>query len=133
MNRQIYEEASEWLVELRAGDVDREVRERLDAWLRTSPQHIQAFLELAGLWEECSDPDLDQRNSKEWLMARARDAINVIALESATPPLASFRSPLVEPREAETQVRRRVAWRPSTRRLHCQFRNSAWHLPLFRA
>jgi ferric-dicitrate binding protein FerR (iron transport regulator) len=88
MNRQIYEEASEWIVELGAGDVDQGARERLDAWLRTSPQHIQAFLELAGLWEECSDPDLDQRNSKELLMARACDSINVIALESATPPQA---------------------------------------------
>lgn len=112
MNRQIYEEASEWIVELRAGEVDHGARERLDAWLRASPQHVQAFLELAGLWEECSDPDLDQRNSKELLMARARDSINVIALEPATPPQGPFQSPLVEPREAETQIRRRVAWRP---------------------
>jgi transmembrane sensor len=113
MNRQIYEEASEWIVELRAGDVDHGARERLDAWLRTSPQHIQAFLELAGLWEECSDPDLDQRNSKELLMARARDSINVIALESTTPPQAPLQSPLAETREAETRISRRVAWRPA--------------------
>jgi transmembrane sensor len=113
MNRQIYEEASEWIVELRAGDVDHGARERLDAWLRTSPQHIQAFLELAGLWEECSDPDLDQRNSKELLMARARDSINIIALESATPPQAPLQSPLAETREAETRISRRVAWRPA--------------------
>jgi transmembrane sensor len=113
MNTQIYEEASEWIVELRAGDVDHGARERLDAWLRASPQHIHAFLELAGLWEEYSDPDLDRHNDQERLLARARDSINVIALESATLPQAPFQSSWAEPRQTQMQIRKRARWRPA--------------------
>jgi transmembrane sensor len=83
-NKQTYEEASEWLVELRSGDMDAAARERLDAWFRESPQHIRAFLEVSSLWEEGGDPDLDRDNSTSDLIARARatpsTGENVIAL-----------------------------------------------------
>ena len=84
-NKQIYEEASEWLVELRVGDIDATARERLDAWFRESPHHIRAFLEVSSIWEEGDDPDLDRDNSTDALIARARASVsantNVIALD----------------------------------------------------
>jgi transmembrane sensor len=80
-NKQIWEEASEWLVELRVGHIDTAAKERLDAWFRESPQHIRAFLELSSIWEEGGDPDLDRDNSIDVLIARARGSTNVIALE----------------------------------------------------
>jgi transmembrane sensor len=83
VNKQNYEEASEWLVELRVGDVDAATRERLDSWFRASPEHIRAYLELSSIWEEGSDPDLDRSNSTDALIARALAGANVIPLERA--------------------------------------------------
>jgi len=101
MNKQVYEEASEWLVELRVGDVDAATRERLDAWFRESPHHIRAFLELSSIWEDGSDPDLDRGKSTDVLIARARAAPNVIPLEQGE------REPR-RPREDSTRVHRSV-------------------------
>jgi transmembrane sensor len=98
LNKQIYEEGAEWLVELRVGYVDAATRERLDAWFRESPHHIRAFLELSSIWEDGGDPDLDRAHTTEALIARARAATNVIPLE----------------RHAETPVRPSVAGKPTT-------------------
>src|SRR5262245_51002265 len=80
-NKQVYEEASEWVVEVRVGDMDASARKRLDTWLRESPHHIRAFLQLSCLWEEAEDSDLDRGNSTGSLIARARASTNVVALE----------------------------------------------------
>ncbi len=45
-------EASEWFIEFRAGDVNGEARLRFMEWLRRSPEHIQAYLEVSGAWSE---------------------------------------------------------------------------------
>ena len=58
LNITIYNEAAEWLIELREGDVDAGTRERLDSWFRASPEHIRAYLELSSIWEEGADPDM---------------------------------------------------------------------------
>jgi transmembrane sensor len=47
LNRQILEEASDWFVNFRVGDVDAEASERFDEWLRRSPEHIRAYWEIA--------------------------------------------------------------------------------------
>jgi transmembrane sensor len=47
LNRQILEEASDWFVDFRVGDVDSAARERFDEWLRRSPEHIRAYWEVA--------------------------------------------------------------------------------------
>jgi transmembrane sensor len=91
MNKQIYEEASEWLIELRVGDIDAVARGRLDSWFRESPHHIHAFLELSSIWEDGSDPDLDRDHSTDALIAKARAATNVIPLEK--PGREARRSP----------------------------------------
>jgi transmembrane sensor len=81
LNKQIYQEAAEWLVELRVGDVDAAARERLDDWFRESPHHIRAFLELSSIWEDGGDPDLDRAHSTDELIARAKTGTNVVHLE----------------------------------------------------
>src|SRR6267378_3587388 len=82
-NQPIYEQAADWLIALREGEVDAAERERLDAWFRASPEHIRAYLELSSIWEEGSDPDLDRNNSTDALIARARAGANVIPMERA--------------------------------------------------
>jgi transmembrane sensor len=58
LNAQIYSEASEWFVNCRSGALDDAGRRKFDAWLRQSPQHLSAYLELAAIWDE--GPALDQ-------------------------------------------------------------------------
>lgn len=80
-NRQIYEEAAEWLVDLRVGDMDGSAHEQLDAWFRESPLHIRAFLELSAIWEKTEGAELDRGTSTESLIARVRAGqANVVAL-----------------------------------------------------
>jgi len=83
MNKQIYEEAAEWVVELQIGDIDAAARVRLDGWFRTSPEHIRAFLELSNIWEEGADKDVSRIFSKPELIARGQAVrSNVVALET---------------------------------------------------
>ena len=44
LNRQVLDEASEWFVDFRVGDVGTLARERFDWWLRQSPEHIRAYI-----------------------------------------------------------------------------------------
>jgi len=85
MNLPIYEQAADWLIELREGEVDAPARGRLDTWFRTSPENIRAFLELCAIWDDSDDPDLDRAHSTDQLIALARGSSNVIALHAGTP------------------------------------------------
>ena len=85
MNTQIYEEACSWFVEARAGDLDDSGRRDLDRWLRKSPEHLSAYLEIAAIWNEGSKFD----PSNKWVVnALIRDALeagddNVVSLAPA--------------------------------------------------
>src|SRR5687767_5812454 len=80
LNRQILDEASEWLVELNTGDADQAARQRFDAWLRASPEHMRAYLELLPLWEEAATPPASADPGPEVLIAWARRADNVVPM-----------------------------------------------------
>lgn len=84
LNNQIYEEACEWLVEFRAGDADAGARRRFDAWLRKSPEHLGAYLEIATIWNEGGGLDPRRRYTAEELVAQARrHDDNVVPLKKA--------------------------------------------------
>jgi transmembrane sensor len=82
-------EASAWFIEFRAGDVTSSDRARFDEWLRRSPEHIQAYLEVAAGWSELPTSDPEGRLNIPALIAHARGSHdeNVISLSqnSATP------------------------------------------------
>lgn len=82
MNAQIREEAAEWLVELRVGEVDADMRDRFAAWLRTSPEHVRMYLELVAFWDDAGAYDKSRSLEVESLIALARAESNVVALES---------------------------------------------------
>jgi len=46
----IVAEASAWFIEFRAGDMNDVARQHFIEWLRRSPEHIQAYLEVSGAW-----------------------------------------------------------------------------------
>ena len=56
-NQQLYDEAAAWLIEFRSGDIDGAGRKEFYDWLRTSPEHMRAYLELAAVWNEGSALD----------------------------------------------------------------------------
>ncbi len=82
----IVAEASEWFIEFRAGDVNGEARLRFIEWLRRSPEHIQAYLEISGMWAELPTSDPERRIDIASLIVRARNEADVIALNPGNSP-----------------------------------------------
>lgn len=101
----ILDEASEWFVEFRAGDVNAQAREQFDEWLRRSPGHIQAYMEIARAYVEAPPPAhaLSKANVAA-MIADANNASNVVLLTERTRPVA----PLI--RTAVTPTGRRSLW-----------------------
>jgi transmembrane sensor len=89
----IVAEASAWFIEFRAGDVNGEARLHFIDWLRRSPEHIQAYLEVSGVWGELPTSDPDGRIDIKSLIARARGEADVIEL---SPPGTRPGTPLSE-------------------------------------
>lgn len=86
MNTQIREEAADWLVEFRTDTPEAAARERFSAWLRGSPQHVQAYLELVALWEDAGQYDAAKSLDLDGLIQLARTDDAVVDLASALPP-----------------------------------------------
>jgi transmembrane sensor len=84
----IIAEASAWFVEFRTNDVTGSGRARFDEWLRRSPEHIQAYLEIAAGWAELPTSDPERCLDIATLLERARDSEDehVVAL---SPRMAS--------------------------------------------
>ncbi len=85
----IIAEASAWFIEFRAGDVDGDARARFIEWLRRSPEHIHAYLEISGVWAELPSSDPHGKLDIAALIARAREEADVIALSPNRPPPAA--------------------------------------------
>jgi transmembrane sensor len=86
LNRQILEEASEWFVDFRVGDVDATARARFDEWLRRSPEHIRAYWEIAKTYVELPDQSDFGKLDVAALIAYARSDDNVVPLNASTRP-----------------------------------------------
>jgi transmembrane sensor len=67
----IVAEASAWFVEFREGHVPSQTRARFVEWLRRSPEHIQAYLEVSAAWSELPTRDPEGRFDVAALVARA--------------------------------------------------------------
>jgi transmembrane sensor len=81
LNEQVYQEACEWFVEFRSGDLDDAGRRRFDLWARKSPEHLAAYLEIAAIWSEGSALDPDLKWDPKALISHAKaDATNVVPL-----------------------------------------------------
>jgi transmembrane sensor len=81
VNRLILEEASEWFVDFRVGDVDQDSRTRFDEWLRRSPEHIRAYMEIAKTYVEL--PALAGQLDVDALINYAYSGENVVPFENA--------------------------------------------------
>jgi transmembrane sensor len=82
LNGQINEEAARWFVEFRSGDIDAAGRRAFDAWVRASPEHLRAFIEIAALWRHSAAVNPRGRFSLEELVASVEEAGNVVRLDT---------------------------------------------------
>jgi transmembrane sensor len=78
VDRLILEEASEWFVDFRVGDVDEQSRGRFDEWLRRSPEHIRAYMEIAKTYVDLPPIKLAGKIDVNSLIAYARSGENVV-------------------------------------------------------
>lgn len=115
LNHQISEEAAQWLVEFRTGPVSTSVRKEFDAWVRASPEHLRAFIEMALLWRESGALDRQRRLDVEELIARDRRGSKLVELtshrasgEDSVPLLRSGRD--VPPCAGRREARQPVRW-----------------------
>ena len=61
LNDQAREAAADWLIAFSEGEVDASGRDRFLTWLRSSPEHVRAYLRVSALWE---DDDLLSQSRK---------------------------------------------------------------------
>lgn len=99
-NAQIVAEASTWFVELSEGDVSAAAREAFAAWLRASPEHVRAFLQISAVWEDA--PRLGKGSSADIdaLLARVQSESNVVPLDAPAAPRGAADSPAREDQAA---------------------------------
>jgi transmembrane sensor len=74
---------------MRAGDIDAGSRRRFDAWLRRSPEHVRAYLEISEIWDDARLVDPERKCSSNELIARGRDKAEVVHLPISALPDAS--------------------------------------------
>jgi len=92
LNRQILDEASEWFVDFRVGDVDTAARERFDEWLRRSPEHIRAYWEIAKTYVELPAAPAPGKLDVAALIAYAHSDANVVLLHSRASEIRALHS-----------------------------------------
>lgn len=71
-NAQIYEEAVEWFTQCRASTLAEPTRRAFNHWLRKSPEHQRAYLEVAAIWDEGLSLDAARKWTTDSLV---RDAL----------------------------------------------------------
>lgn len=99
LNTQISEEAGEWFIEFRSGDIDAAGRRAFDAWVRSSPEHLRAYVEIAAIWNESGALDELREFDTATLIAQGLAEANVVTLEQETAaPVPSSRRFATTPR-----------------------------------
>lgn len=81
LSNQILEEASSWFIDFREGEPDAADREKFNAWLRRSPEHVRAYLEISAMWEDAEALRTPEKQKIDLLVAHARAEQNVVPLD----------------------------------------------------
>lgn len=82
-NRQILDEASAWFVEFRVGDTDLGSRAEFDRWLRQSPEHVRAYMEIARAYHELGAMDSERVEKLSEAISAAGQRDRIVRLEPA--------------------------------------------------
>lgn len=79
----IRDEAIGWLVGFCESEIDADGRKRFERWLKASPQHVQAYLQVSTLWEAAGRLNSTRKVEIDELVRRAAAEQNVLTLEPA--------------------------------------------------
>jgi transmembrane sensor len=82
LSPQILEEACDWFIEFNEGELNASARAEFNQWLRRSPEHVRAYVEIAAAWEESARLSSRRTLGSDELVARALADHNVVALAS---------------------------------------------------
>jgi transmembrane sensor len=84
---QVRKEATEWFVAFCEDEVDAPGRESFDRWLRGSPEHVRAYLQISALWESTGLLVDSSKIDVDALVQRAvSERNNVLALAATQMP-----------------------------------------------
>lgn len=83
LNAQIIDEAASWFVEMGEVEVSPAARNEFNVWLRASPEHVRAYLQISALWDDV--PLLGRASvlTPQELLERAGADANVVPFGSA--------------------------------------------------
>jgi transmembrane sensor len=95
-NDPVLEQACSWLIELNDGEADARTREEFTEWLRRSPEHVRAYMEIAAAWEDSARLRGRHTPDAGALVAQALAESNVVPLP--THPATSPPSPVTSKR-----------------------------------
>ena len=118
ISEQILAEACGWFIDCNEGEHDAAGRERFNEWLRRSPVHVQAYMEIAAAWEDSAGLRGAQASDPTTLVEQAVAETNVVPFdpqnteqrETATPTRSSDVSSPSEPRAPRWASGKRVSW-----------------------
>lgn len=99
MASHILDEASGWFIAMREPRVGADLRERFAEWLRASPVHVRAYLEIASVWTDAAHIGADVPAEAAAASHESANAENVV-------PLTPFHARVAAPHGA--QAGRRV-------------------------
>jgi transmembrane sensor len=74
LSNQILDEATSWFVEFSAGNLSSLQRRDFIAWLRASPEHVRAYLQITAHWEEVQCLGKKSTHGIDDLIALARNS-----------------------------------------------------------
>src|SRR5262245_58204983 len=95
-HKQIVDEASEWFVTLRHESADRLTQERFMAWMRRSPEHVRAYLDIVELWSQL--PAVDPAIDAQALLAQIRAERAVVPFDAKSSDHAGSKVHDTDPR-----------------------------------
>jgi transmembrane sensor len=81
LSSQVRTEATDWLIRFSEGEVDAAAREDFSHWLRTSPEHVRAYLRISALWEDADRiAGPESRRDIDELVRGAQQEANIVPL-----------------------------------------------------
>jgi transmembrane sensor len=86
LSGRIVQEATTWFVEINEGEASQPEREAFVEWLKTSPEHIRAYLQVSAHWEEAGALSEAALPSITDLVALARESTTADII-----PIGEFR------------------------------------------
>jgi transmembrane sensor len=80
----ILEEACQWFIDFNEGELDLAGHEAFNSWLRRSPEHVRAYLEIATAWRE--SPKVKGQGSESGAVVATAENNTVLLANSDSAP-----------------------------------------------